>query len=186
MLVLASVYAFTWGILKEETGHFRQGEEHGSAAWADPAAVAKKYAAGDASNKILTQHVKIGLDPVRHRRNLNTIVYGGSGAGKTRYFCIPNIIQDAGCSLFLLDPKGELLQSTGAFLRGRGYTVRVLDLIDMDRSHCYNPFRYLKSENDVQKLVTNLFRSTQPPGTKSSDPFWDTAAQMLLLALIMI
>ena len=184
MLVLASVYAFTWGILKEETGHFRQGEEHGSAAWADPAAVAKKYAAGDASNKILTQHVKIGLDPVRHRRNLNTIVCGGSGAGKTRYFCIPNIIQDAGCSLFLLDPKGELLQSTGAFLCGRGYTVRVLDLIDMDRSHCYNPFRYLKSENDVQKLVTNLFRSTQPPGTKSSDPFWDTAAQMLLLALI--
>lgn len=105
MLVLASVYAFAWGILKEETGHFRQGEEHGSAAWADPSAVAKKYAAGDASNKILTQHVKIGLDPVRHRRNLNTIVCGGSGAGKTRYFCIPNIIQDAGCSLFLLDPK---------------------------------------------------------------------------------
>ena len=105
MLACGAAYVFLCGIMREETGHFRQGEEHGSAQWADPAATGRKYAGREPANKILTEHVKIGLDPVRHRRNLNTIVCGGSGAGKTRYFCIPNILQDAGCSLFVLDPK---------------------------------------------------------------------------------
>ena len=170
-------------LLREETGlRTRYGEEHGSAAWADLKKIAQRYRQTP-DGKIMTQHVAVDLDAHRHRRNLNTIVCGGSGAGKTRYFCLPNILQ-ANASYFILDPKGELIRSTGGFLQKKGYSVRVLDLIDMDKSCCYNPFFYLSGENDVQKMVTNLFRSTEKTGAKSSDPFWDTAAQMLLLALI--
>ena len=134
-------------------------------------------------NKILTQNVKIGFDAHKHRRNLNVLVIGGSGAGKTRFFVKPNVMQ-ANCSMVILDPKGEILRDTGYLLMKKGYKVRVLDLIDMQRSHCYNPFVYLRDDNDVQRLVTNMFKATTPKGATSSDPFWDTAAQMLLLALI--
>jgi len=125
----------------------------------------------------------MGLDGRKHRRNLNTVVVGGSGAGKTRFYAKPNLCQ-ANTSFTVLDPKGELLRSTGHLLRQKGYEVRVLDLLNMEKSHCYNPFVYLRDDNDVQRLVTNLFKSTTPKGSQSNDPFWDTAASMLLLALI--
>ena len=86
--------------------------------------------------------------------------------------------------MVILDPKGEILRDTGHLLETKGYVVRVLDLINMERSHCYNPFVYLQNDNDVQRLVTNLFKSTTPKGSQSQDPFWDTAASMLLLALV--
>jgi type IV secretion system protein VirD4 len=106
------------------------------------------------------------------------------GAGKTRFYCKPNIMQ-CNCSYVVLDPKGEILRDTGNLLKKKGYDIKVLDLINMDKSNCYNPFVYLKTDNDVQKLVTNLFKSTTPKGSKGGqDPFWDTAASMLLLALI--
>ena len=105
------------------------------------------------------------------------------GAGKTRFFAKPNIMQ-CNCSFVALDPKGELLKDTGNLLEKKGYEIRVLDLINMEKSHCYNPFVYLKTDNDVQKLVTNLFKATTPKGAQSQDPFWDTSASMLLLALI--
>lgn len=76
------------------------------------------------------------------------------------------------------------MRDTGKLLIKKGYEVRILDLINMERSHCYNPFVYLHSDNDVQRLVTNLFKSTTPKGSQSNDPFWDTAASMLLLALV--
>ena len=87
-------------------------------------------------------------------------------------------------SFVILDPKGEILRDTGKLLEKKGYEVRVLDLISMEKSHCYNPFVYLQNDNDVQKLVTNLFKSTTPKGSQSQDPFWDTSASMLLLALV--
>lgn len=108
---------------------------------------------------------------------------GGSGAGKTRFYAKPNIMQ-ANTSFVVLDPKGEILRDTGGLLKEKGYEVRVLDLINMERSDRYNPFKYIESDNDVQRLVTNLFKSTTPKGSQSNDPFWDTAASMLLLALI--
>ena len=164
--------------------NYRKGEEHGSAKWGDPSAVDRKYhQRPDTANKLLTQHVRIGIDGRKHRRNLNVLVCGGSGAGKTRFYCKPNIMQ-ANTSFVVLDPKGEIIRDTGGLLEKKGYEVRVLDLINMEKSHCYNPFRYIDSDNDVQKLVTNLFKSTTPKGSQSSDPFWDTAASMLLLALI--
>ena len=177
-------YIMGTGIYHANRRNYRKGEEHGSAEWGDPSAVDRKYhQKPDTANKLLTQHVRIGIDGRKHRRNLNVLVCGGSGAGKTRFYCKPNIMQ-ANTSFVVLDPKGEIIRDTGGLLEKKGYEVRVLDLINMEKSHCYNPFRYIDSDNDVQKLVTNLFKSTTPKGSQSSDPFWDTAASMLLLALI--
>ena len=185
-IVLIAIAAYTMGIgiYVSTRRNYRRGEEMGSAKWGDAFKLNKKYEShAESGNKILTQNVKIGLDGREHRRNLNVLVCGGSGAGKTRFFCKPNIMQ-AETSMMILDPKGENLKSCGGLLEEKGYVVRVLDLINMSKSHCYNPFVYLRDDNDVQRLVTNLFKSTTPKGSSSSDPFWDTAAQMLLLALI--
>ena len=134
-------------------------------------------------NKLLTMHVQISYNMRKHLRNVLTVVIGGSGSGKTRIFAKPNLMQ-ANTSFVVLDPKGENLRDTGYLPEEKGYEVRVLDLINMEKSHCYNPFVYLKDDNDVQRLVTNLFKATTPKGSQSNDPFWDTAASMLLLALI--
>ena len=184
VLIAIAAYAMVIGIYVNTRRNYRRGEELGSAKWGDAFKLNKKYEShAETGNKILTQNVKIGLDGREHRRNLNVLVCGGSGAGKTRFFCKPNIMQ-AETSMMILDPKGENLKSCGGLLEEKGYVVRVLDLITMSKSHCYNPFVYLRDDNDVQRLVTNLFKSTTPKGSSSSDPFWDTAAQMLLLALI--
>ena len=177
-------YAMGIGIWLSTRRNYRRGEEHGSAKWGDAAAVNRKYRQRpDFMNKILTQNVRIGFDAHKHRRNLNVLVVGGSGAGKTRFFVKPNIMQ-ANCSLVVLDPKGENLRSTGWLLKKKKYKIRVLDLVEMSRSHCYNPFVYLRDDNDVQRLVTNLFKSTAPKEATTTDPFWDQSAQMLLLALV--
>ena len=184
VLILLLIYGLGIGVYLSSRRNYRRGEEHGSAKWGDARAVNKKYQAKEPEkNKVLTQHVQIGLDGRKHRRNLNTMVVGGSGAGKTRFYAKPNLCQ-ANTSFVILDPKGELARDTGHLLEQKGYEVRVLDLLDMSRSHCYNPFVYLRDDNDVQRLVTNLFKSTTPKGSQSQDPFWDTAASMLLLALV--
>ena len=164
--------------------NYRKKEEHGSAKWGNIKKINKKYMQMPITdNKILTQNVSIGLDGRIHRRNLNVLVCGGSGAGKTRFYCKPNIMQ-CNTSFVCLDPKGELIRDVGNLLEKEGYVIKVLDLLNMDKSHCYNPFVYLETDNDVQKLVTNLFKATTPKGSSSQDPFWDTAASMLLLSLI--
>lgn len=184
VLLLLFVYGLLLGIHFSTRRNYRRGEEHGSAKWGDAGAVSRKYRAKQsAENKLFTQHVGMGLDGRKHLRNLNTIVVGGSGAGKTRFYAKPNLCQ-ANTSFVVLDPKGELLRDTGFLLEHEGYEVRVLDLLNMEKSHCYNPFFYLRDDNDVQRLVTNLFKSTTPKGSQTQDPFWDTAASMLLLALI--
>ena len=184
VLVLLCAYGLAVGVILSSRRNYRRGEEHGSAKWGSARTVNRKYrAAAPEANKIFTQNVRIGLNGRKHRRNLNTVVVGGSGAGKTRFFAKPNLCQ-ANTSFTVLDPKGELLRSTGHLLLQKGYEVRVLDLLNMEKSHCYNPFVYLRDDNDVQRLVTNLFKSTTPKGSQSNDPFWDTAASMLLLALV--
>ena len=184
VLILLCAYGLVVGVILSSRRNYRRGEEHGSAKWGSARTVNRKYrAATPEANKIFTQNVRMGLDGRKHRRNLNTVVVGGSGAGKTRFYAKPNLCQ-ANTSFTVLDPKGELLRSTGHLLRQKGYEVRVLDLLNMEKSHCYNPFVYLRDDNDVQRLVTNLFKSTTPKGSQSNDPFWDTAASMLLLALI--
>lgn len=184
ILVLLLCYGLAIGIYLSTQRNYRRREEHGSAQWGSPVQVNRKYADKvPMRNKILTQNVSVGLDGRKHRRNLNTLVCGGSGAGKTRFFAKPNLCQ-ANSSYVVLDPKGELLRDTGNLLSSKGYDIKVLDLINMEKSHCYNPFVYLRSDNDIQRLVTNLFKNTTPKGSQSQDPFWDQAATMLLLALI--
>ena len=184
ILLMLAVYGFALAIYLSNDRNYRRREEHGSAKWGVPERVNKKYAEPEKTqNKILTQNVAIGFDGRKHRRNLNTLVIGGTGAGKTRFFAKPNIM-NTNTSFVVLDPKGELLASTGNLLEQQGYDIRVLDLVNPERSHCYNPFVYLRNDNDIQRLVTNLFKNTTPKGSQTQDPFWDQAATMLLLALI--
>lgn len=184
VLILLLLYAVAVCAFLSSIRNTRRGEEHGSAKWGNKFKVNKKYhQKPENNNKIMTQEVSIGLNARKHRRNLNTIVCGGSGAGKTFFYVKPNLMQ-CNCSYVVLDPKGEILRDCGHLLKAEGYKLRVLNLVEMEQSNCYNPFAYLRNDNDIQRLVTNLFKATTPKNAQSNDPFWDTAAQMLLLALI--
>ena len=183
ILISESIYSFSYLTYYYNRKNYRRNEEYGSAKWANNKAVNKKYAEKDYySNKILSQNVRIGLDGRRHRRNLNTLVIGGSGAGKTRFFGKPNLMQ-CNTSFVVLDPKGEQLRDVGNLLEKEGYVIKVVDLINMNRSHCYNPFRYIKDDKDVLKLITNLIRNTTPKGSQTNDPFWEKSETALLEAL---
>ena len=184
VLLFIGTYALCIGIYLSTLRNYRRREEHGSAKWGNPETIRKRYEDKDKTmNKVLTQHTAIGLDGHKHRRNLNVLVCGGSGSGKTRFYAKPNIMQ-ANTSFVVLDPKGEILRDTGGLLKAKGYDIKVIDLINMEKSDCYNPFVYLRNDNDIQRLVTNLFKNTTPKGSQSQDPFWDNAAMMLLLALV--
>ena len=184
ILIAVLAYLIAVGVFFSSKGNYRRGEEHGSAKWGVAKTVNRKYSDKDCmSNKVLTKNVSIGLNGWEHRRNLNVLVCGGSGAGKTRFYAKPNIM-NANTSFVILDPKGELLRDTGNLLKKKGYEIKVIDLINMEKSHCYNPFVYLRNDNDIQRLVVNLFKNTTPKGSQTNDPFWDQAAMMLLLALI--
>ena len=183
ILISELIYSFSYLSYYYNRNNYRKNEEYGSAKWANNKAVNKKYTEKDYySNKILSQNVRIGLDGRRHRRNLNTLVIGGSGAGKTRFFGKPNLMQ-CNTSFVILDPKGEQLRDVGNLLEKEGYVIKVVDLINMNRSHCYNPFRYIKDDKDVLKLITNLIRNTTPKGSQTNDPFWEKSETALLEAL---
>jgi type IV secretion system protein VirD4 len=185
ILLFIAAYVMGIGIYLSTRRNYRRREEHGSARWGGAAAVNKKYRDKDPQkNKILTQNVRIGLDGRKHKRNLNVLVVGGSGSGKTRFYAKPNVMQ-ANTSFVVLDPKGEILRDTGNLLKANGYEIKVLDLINMHLSHCYNPFAYLKDDKDVLKLVTNLIRNTTPKGSNTNDPFWERSETALLEALIL-
>ena len=185
VIVLILAYALGIGIYLSTDRNYRRREEHGSAKWGKANTIKAKYMdhKEPMQNKVLTQNTAIGLDGRKHRRNLNVLVCGGSGSGKTRFYAKPNIMQ-ANTSFIVLDPKGELLRDTGYLLEQNGYEIKVLDLINMDKSDCYNPFVYIHDDNDIQRLVTNLFKNTTPKGSQAQDPFWDQTASMLLKALI--
>lgn len=183
IFIFLLIYGIGIGIYFSTLRNYRRQEEYGSAKWGSASKVNKKYADKTYSeNKILSQNVRIGLDGKKHRRNLNTLVIGGSGAGKTRFYAKPNILQ-CNTSFVILDPKGEILRDTGNLLEKEGYVIRVIDLIDMSKSHGYNPFAYIQDEKDVLKLITNLIRNTTPKGAQSNDPFWEKSETALLEAL---
>ena len=165
--------------------HTRRGEEHGSARWGDVFQITRRYREKKpVQNLILTRHFRMGLDGRKHKRNLNVLVIGGSGAGKSRSYAIPNTMQ-GNCSLVLTDPKGEILRKTGGLLESLGYEVRVFDLLNPDASFCYNPFSYVQDDKDVLRLISNLIRNTTPKGASSSDPFWEKSETALLQALML-
>lgn len=183
IFIFLLIYGIGIGIYFSTLRNYRRQEEYGSAKWGSASKVNKKYADKTYSqNKILSQNVRIGLNGKKHRRNLNTLVIGGSGAGKTRFYGKPNIMQ-CNTSFVILDPKGEILRDTGNLLEKEGYVIRVIDLIDMSKSHGYNPFAYIQDDKDVLKLITNLIRNTTPKGAQSNDPFWEKSETALLEAL---
>ena len=187
IVILCLIYVVAIGIFLSDDKNYRRREEYGSAKWGFPSRINAKYATRKNEdpflNKILTQNVAISFMVRRHRRNLNILVIGGSGAGKTRFFALPNIL-NGNCSFIILDPKGEILRTVGHVLESLGYEIKVLDLLHMERSHCYNPFDYLRNVDDIQRLVSNIFASSTPKGAQSQDPFWDNAASILLKSVI--
>ena len=185
LLVCTLLYGMGIGIFYSNQKNYRRGEEHGSAKWGNVGQLCKKYRAMPyAENILLIQNFRMGLDCYKHRRNLNILVIGGSGAGKSRTFAIPNIMQ-CNCSMVITDPKAELLRKTGDLLKKMGYEVRVFDLIHPDTSFCYNPFQYVQDDKDVLRLINNLIKNTTPKGSQSSDPFWEKSETALLQALMM-
>lgn len=185
MLVCTLLYAAGIGIFYSSQKNYRRGEEHGSARWGDAQQICKKYSQKPYSqNILLTQNFRISLDTHKHRRCLNILVVGGSGAGKSRGFALPNIMQCC-CSMVITDPKAELLRKTGGLLEKQGYEVRVFDLINPDTSFCYNPFEYVHDDKDVLRLISNLIQNTTPKGSQSSDPFWEKSETALLQALML-
>ena len=183
ILICLAAYGMAVLLYRTNQGRTRDGEEHGSAAWATPASVNAQFAQKDSIS--LTQHVRLGLNTHKHRRSLNVLVIGGSGAAKTRSFVLPNILT-ANTNYVITDPKSEVLLATGGYLKEQGYDVRVLNLVNLEQSDGYNPFCYLRDEKDVLKLVNNLIQSTTPKGSHESDPFWTKAETALLQAIILM
>ena len=185
MLAALLVYCFAVILYLSTRENRRPGEEHGSARWGDPRQLNAKYRDKDPfQNTILTQNVRMSLNGKAHRRNLLQIVIGGSGAGKTRFFCKPNLMQ-ANCSFLVTDPKGETMRAVAPLLLEKGYVIKVFDLIDTNHSDAFNPFPYLRDDKDVMKLVNNLIKNTTPKNSSNSDPFWERSEIALDTALIL-
>lgn len=183
ILVCTGAYLMGLCLYASGQGRTRDGEEHGSAAWGSPRQLNAQFR--QKQNKILTRHVRLGLDTHKHRRSLNVLVIGGSGAAKTRGYVKPNILE-ANTNYVITDPKMEVLTATGGYLKRQGYDIRVLNLVDLSQSDGYNPFRYLRDEKDALKLVNTLIQATTPKGSHESDPFWSKSETALLQAIILM
>mgnify|MGYP002282812446 FL=1 len=181
------LYGVAVMVLSSSRKNTRRGAEHGSAQWGDVFQIAKRYRdkKHPKENLILTQHFQMGLDAYRHKRNTNVLVIGGSGAGKSRSYAIPNALNCGNCSMVICDPKSEILRKTGGALKANGYEVRVFGLLSPDTSFCYNPLAYVRDDKDVLRLIETLIQSTTPPGAQSSDPFWTKSETALLQALVL-
>ena len=185
ILTFTAAYFLGIGIYYSQRRNYRRGEEHGSAKWGNTDEICKRYRDKQyTQNLLLTQNFRMGLDGYKHKRNLNVLCVGGSGAGKSLSYALPNIVQ-CNCSMVITDPKAELLRKTGGLLERMGYEVRVFDLINPQTSFCYNPFAYVRDDKDVLKLINNLIRNTTPKGAQSSDPFWEKSETALLQALML-
>lgn len=185
LLGALAAYACAIGLYYSTRQNRRPGEEHGSAKWGSPRQLDRKYRdKAPEKNVILTQHLQMGLDERKHRRNLLQIIVGGSGSGKTRFVVKPNIFL-ANTSYICTDPKGEVLRAVGPLLLQRGYTLRVFDLIDPARSDCYNPFHYIRKDSDVFRLIDNFIKNTTPKNAANSDPFWEKSETALDAALML-
>ena len=174
ILVCSALYAAALCYASANRGRTRDGAEHGSAAWGTPQQVNAMFA--QKQNKLLTQNVRLGLDTHKHRRSLNVLVIGGSGAGKSRTYVKPNILE-ANTNYVITDPKSEVLFATGGYLKSQGYDIRVLNLVNLEESDGYNPFRYIRDEKDALRLVNNLIQATTPKNSHNSDPFWESATR---------
>ena len=183
--IALGIYAMAIVMYYTSQRNYMPGKEFGTARFENPKQVNKILADKDENfNRILSQNVKMSLDFRRLKLNGNILICGGSGAGKTFYEVKPNLMQmPHNCSFICTDPKGEILRSCGQMLKNNGYNVKVINLLEMDKSDCYNPFSYIREETDVVKLITNLISNTTPKGSTPSDPFWEKAEGLFLQSI---
>ena len=196
LLIFTGMYAVIALVASSEHRNTRPGEEHGSARWGSAKELNRRYRDTQGPNLLMTRNFRIGVDGYKHKHNTNVLIVGGAGAGKTRTYAVPNVLESGrltvgrgalctGCSMVITDPKGEILRKTGGFLKRAGYEVRVFDLLNPDASFCYNPFRYVRDDKEVLQLISNLIQNTTPPHAQSSDPFWEKSETALLQALML-
>lgn len=166
---------------------YRHGIEYGSARWGTAADIAPYMDKDFFQNIPMTQTERITMasrpKQPKYARNKNILVIGGSGSGKTRFFCKPSLLQ-AHSSYVCTDPKGTLLPEIGAFLERKKYRIKCLNLINFRKSMKYNPLAYIRSEKDILKLVNALIMNTKGEGEKSSEDFWVKAERLYYSALI--
>lgn len=185
VLIFLFLYAMGIGVYFSSRENRRPGEEHGSARWGNVKSIVRRYAdKNSSSNIILTQNMRLGLNAKKHRRNLNVLVVGGSGAGKTRFYAKPNLMQ-CNTSFIVADPKGEMLRSIAPLLIENGYDIKVFNLIEPENSDGYNPFVYIRKDEDVIKLISNLIQNTTPKNASQNDPFWEKSEIALDSALML-
>ncbi|MGN0463041.1 MAG: VirD4-like conjugal transfer protein, CD1115 family [Ruminococcus sp.] len=185
VLIFLFLYAMGIGVYFSSRENRRPGEEHGSARWGNVKSIVRRYAdKNSSSNIILTQNMRLGLNAKKHRRNLNVLVVGGSGAGKTRFYAKPNLMQ-CNTSFIVADPKGEMLRSIAPLLIEKGYDIKVFNLIEPENSDGYNPFVYIHKDEDVIRLISNLIQNTTPKNAQQNDPFWEKSEIALDSALML-
>lgn len=136
------------------------------------------------NNMILSKDIRLAIDGFNTKRNCNVLVIGGSGAGKSRFFASPNILQ-FNTNFVITDPSGELREDYAKALENRGYEILTLDITDVYRSNRYNPFHYIREEKDVFILVNTLIKNTTPPDSHAGDPIWENGEKLILEALIL-
>ena len=166
---------------------YRQGIEYGSARWGNAQDIAPYMDSDFSNNVILTQTERLTMSSrpknPKYARNKNILVIGGSGSGKTRFFCKPNLMQ-LHSSYVVTDPKGTVLVECGRLLQRGGYRIKVLNTINFKKSMHYNPFSYIRSEKDILKLVNTIIMNTKGDGEKAGEDFWVKAERLLYCALI--
>lgn len=187
MVCLAIYFLTALLLLVSKKRYHRSGVEHGAADWAYVKELRKEFRSESPQRVVYSQNFAIGFDKkslFHHKRNLNTVIIGGPGAGKTTGYVYPNLLEMTS-SYVVLDPSGEVCRNTAKTLEQEGnYKIKVLNLKDTALSWGYNPFAYIRTDDDVQRVVTSIFKATTPPNSSTQDPFWDEAGKLLLSSLM--
>ena len=188
-LAVSGIYFMIFFIIITSMKNTRYGEEYGSARWVSPESIRRKYQYHNRKdpmawqkNIILTNRIRINLHT--QQKNLNTLIIGGSGAGKTRGFILPNLMQQ-NSSFVVTDPKGEILRMVGKLLTECGYDIRVLDLKNHYKSHGYNPFRYFRNDNDILLFVNNMWGAMEDKAATKGEQIWDDQAKSMLMSFML-